>query len=308
MSRIRSESLGDIYYQTGVGYPSHIAIKGSTYTDITTGHQYINKDGLVNWVMFLDGDTVITGGTSSGEYLPLSGGTVSGSTNFISGLTANTITATSYNNLPLDIRVTGGTHTNGVTTFVNNSGGTFNVSGYATTSCQYQSTLIASSSSIYGQSILGKDEFYFGNSKLGWNGPPDEIKIMTASPTVGLPLINLNCGIPLPMDLIENDKIKLCGIAYSDVAIDEDSFKIVMEVFGCDTFRAGSFDVLHLGSSSSIYRDNYCCFYFEYLVTSSDSLLACNNFLLVGFDSKHKIDPAEIRLTWSLNILRDCYK
>lgn len=307
MSKIRSESLGDIYYQTGIGYPIHIAIKGSTYTDITTGHQYINKDGLVNWVMFLDGDTVITGGTSSGEYLPLSGGTVSGATNFISGLTANTITATSYNNLPLDIRVTGGTHTNGVTTFVNNSGGTFNVRGYATTSCQYQSTLIASSSSIYGQSILGKDEFYFGNSKLGWSGPPDEIKIMTASPTVQLPLINLNCGIPLPMDLTENDKITLCGIVYSDVALDNDIFDVRMESFGCDTFRDGSFDVIYLGGESPKYENNYCCFSFEYLVTNLDSFLACNNFLLVGFNSIHR-DEAEIRLTWSLNILRDCYK
>lgn len=36
----------------------------------------------------------------SGEFLPLSGGTVTGNTVFTSGLTANTISATTYNNLP----------------------------------------------------------------------------------------------------------------------------------------------------------------------------------------------------------------
>ena len=63
-------------------------------------------------------------------FLPLSGGTVSGATVFTVGITANTISATTYQNLPLDIRVTGGTYSNGTTTFTNNTGGTFNVTGY----------------------------------------------------------------------------------------------------------------------------------------------------------------------------------
>ena len=40
-------------------------------------------------------------GNTSGEYLPISGGTVTGGTNFTSGLTANTISATTYDNLPV---------------------------------------------------------------------------------------------------------------------------------------------------------------------------------------------------------------
>ena len=74
-----------------------------------------------------------TGNTGvSGDYLPLSGGTVTGNTIFTSGLTANTISATTYQNLPLDIRVTGGTYSSGTTTFTNNTGGTFNVTGFTT--------------------------------------------------------------------------------------------------------------------------------------------------------------------------------
>jgi hypothetical protein len=57
------------------------------------------------------------------------GGTVSGATRFTNGLTANTISATTYQNLPLDIRITGGTVSEDVIVFTNNTGGTFSVTG-----------------------------------------------------------------------------------------------------------------------------------------------------------------------------------
>ena len=81
---------------------------------------------------FADWSVFNTGGSTSGNYLPLSGGTVTGSTTFTSGLFSNTISATTYQNLPTDVRVTGGTYSNGTATFSNNSGGTFNVSGFYT--------------------------------------------------------------------------------------------------------------------------------------------------------------------------------
>lgn len=58
------------------------------------------------------------------------GGTVAGITNFPSGVNTSTISATTYINLPTDIYVTGGTYSTGTTTFKNNTGGTFNVTGY----------------------------------------------------------------------------------------------------------------------------------------------------------------------------------
>ena len=59
-----------------------------------------------------------------------SGGTVTGPTTFTNGLTATTISATTYDNLPTDVFVTGGTYTSGNAIFTNNTGGTFNVSGF----------------------------------------------------------------------------------------------------------------------------------------------------------------------------------
>jgi hypothetical protein len=74
----------------------------------------VNGDGNLTWVV----------PTSS----TFTGGTVSGATNFTGGLTANTIFATNYLNLPTDIRTTGATYSNNTFTFTNNgTGGTFNV-------------------------------------------------------------------------------------------------------------------------------------------------------------------------------------
>jgi hypothetical protein len=103
---ISSFPIGSIFYQSGYGYPTHIATRGCTYIDVNTGIEYINKDGIVDWVPFLDGSTVITGGTTTGNFLPLSGGTVYGPTNFTSGLTVNYI---DFDTTPTVPNPTGGT-------------------------------------------------------------------------------------------------------------------------------------------------------------------------------------------------------
>jgi hypothetical protein len=94
---------------------------------------------ITDWSIFNSGGS--SGGTLSGDYLPLSGGTVSGGTEFTNGLTANTISASTYLNLPQDIFVTGGTYSAGTTTFTNNSGGTFNVVGFYTGETSYVNSL-----------------------------------------------------------------------------------------------------------------------------------------------------------------------
>jgi fibronectin-binding autotransporter adhesin len=118
---ISSDTISATTYQN---LPTDIRVTGGTYSAGTI--TFINNTG---GTFNVTGLTTGTTSTISGDYLPLSGGTVSGSTNYISGLTANTISATTYQNLPTDIRVTGGTFSSGTITFTNNTGGTFNVTG-----------------------------------------------------------------------------------------------------------------------------------------------------------------------------------
>jgi hypothetical protein len=129
-----------------------VASNGTSATTTTinavTGGTYSNGTITLSGTGGVNGNTITGFPTSlTGDYLPLSGGTVTGNTIFQSGLTANTlnvtgnallsgltaatISATTYFNLPTDIRVTGGTYTNGTATFTNNTGGTFNVTGFA---------------------------------------------------------------------------------------------------------------------------------------------------------------------------------
>jgi hypothetical protein len=152
--------------QAGEGAPSHLSPAGTFYFDILAGITYQNINGINNWVVIFGGnnkpiDIYVTGGTYSsgtavftnntggtfnvsgfstggGGSSTFTGGTVNGATNFTAGLTADTIStpsvsATTYLNLPLDIRVTGGTYSSGTTTFTNNTGGTFTVTGFTTT-------------------------------------------------------------------------------------------------------------------------------------------------------------------------------
>ena len=51
---INSFPIGTIFYQSGKGYPTHIATRGCTYIDVDTGTMYINKDGIVDWEEIID--------------------------------------------------------------------------------------------------------------------------------------------------------------------------------------------------------------------------------------------------------------
>ena len=112
--------------------PLDIRITGATKSD--TVATFTNNSGGTFTLTGIT-DTFVTGATYSSNtfiYRNNTGGTFSVFFNTMTGLTATTISATTYQNLPTDIRVTGGTHslTGGTTTFRNNTGGTFSVSGY----------------------------------------------------------------------------------------------------------------------------------------------------------------------------------
>lgn len=74
-------------------------------------------------------------GTTTNSILPIGWDRVSRTGDTMTGmLVAPTLSATTYKNLPPDVYVTGGTYNNGTgtATFINNTGGTFNVTGFTT--------------------------------------------------------------------------------------------------------------------------------------------------------------------------------
>jgi len=160
-----SQNIAGSSYKAELQQLSSI-FSGGTNT-LVTGGTY--SDGTITFTNSSGGTFNVTGLTISGNYLPLSGGTVTGNTVFTQGLTVTTISATTYQNLPLgnyasgltfnlanydlsidggngtldtvslsilasDLTVTGGTYNlnNGVVTLTNNTGGTFNISGFTT--------------------------------------------------------------------------------------------------------------------------------------------------------------------------------
>jgi hypothetical protein len=129
---------------TGLTINGDLNVTGTTYTDSISANTYQNLP--------IDPDTYVTGfsynnntftiGDNSGStfdatFNDVTGLTINGNLNVtgdttLNGLTATTISAGTYQNLPLDVFVTGGTYFNGDFTFTNNSGGTFVVSGTTT--------------------------------------------------------------------------------------------------------------------------------------------------------------------------------
>jgi hypothetical protein len=118
-------NTGVITFYTSSGGTFDISGFTTGYTDIqVTGYTYDNNNTFT--ISETDGTThsatinQMSGLTVNGNL------TVTGNTS-LQGLTATTISASTYQNLPTDIRVTGATYSNNTFTYTNNTGGTFNV-------------------------------------------------------------------------------------------------------------------------------------------------------------------------------------
>ena len=160
-----------------------IFLDGLTANTISGGTFFGDGSGLSGLT-----DTYVTGATFSGTSLiisqnenqpditatlssiSLSGALSSITFNIISsaGISASTISATTYQNLPRDVFVTGGTFSSGTITFRNNTGGTFNVVGLVsadtfTTAFTYSNNVFTLSRN-QGQSNLTATI----NSVTGW--------------------------------------------------------------------------------------------------------------------------------------------
>jgi hypothetical protein len=109
-------------------------VTGGTYSNGTAIFRN-NTGGTFSVSGFVSADTFVTAYTYSNNLFTIARNqgqpNLTALINTMTGLTVNgTLSATTYAGLPTDIRVTGGTYSNGTAIFRNNTGGTFSVSGF----------------------------------------------------------------------------------------------------------------------------------------------------------------------------------
>ena len=260
------------------------------------------------------------------------GGTVTGATNFTNGLTANTISATTYQNLPssfqsvsidnttqfsadtgnfinfsgINITITsaatntlvfsaatgGGGSSSGVTQIIAGSGISISPTGGIGNVTINSTTLVASSSCV----VIPNSTIYIGNQTYGWNDTVWDLNDSSFTNS------NINCGIPLPIDVLENNTITICGMAHindSDPVRTKLDFGVYLYTFNCDGLR-----LIELDSSIAIDAfDSYgiFCFNLSYTPPKVSELFSCQDFLVVGFSSDTG-DATELRVTYTITI------
>jgi hypothetical protein len=109
----------------------------------------------INGVPIAIANTSVSGFTYGNNSLTISStdnSNYSVTINTMTGLTVNGIfSATTYAGLPTDIRVTGGTYNSGTATFTNNTGGTFTVTGFSTsTSTEFTGGTVTGATNFTG--------------------------------------------------------------------------------------------------------------------------------------------------------------
>jgi hypothetical protein len=134
---------------TYLNLPTDVRTTGGTYSNNT--FTFTNNTGGTYSALF----NTVTGLTVNG------GLTVTGNTS-LQALTATTISATTYQNLPTDIRVTGATYSNNTFTYTNNTGGTFNVLFNTVTGLTINGNI-----STTGTTSFGNGTFTKGGSGTG---------------------------------------------------------------------------------------------------------------------------------------------
>lgn len=110
MSLVRETKLNPIPIQTGYGPPIHISPAGSLYFDFIGKTEYINKDGIVEWVKIADfSNLVITSEiTTTANTLTISGHTTYYGVNVNSNVDLTLPDATNYNGYVIIVKDEGG--------------------------------------------------------------------------------------------------------------------------------------------------------------------------------------------------------
>jgi hypothetical protein len=135
---------------------SPITIRDQLKLNSVSNNNTLNRilviNNLTGLVQYRNINSIISGSSGISDFTydnentftitDTSGNILSSTIDVMSGLTINgVLSATTYQGLPLDIYVTGGTYFDGDLTLTNNSGGTFNIGGFYTGQTNYVNSL-----------------------------------------------------------------------------------------------------------------------------------------------------------------------
>lgn len=278
----------------------------SDISGVTGGNIALKSFSGVNITIVDGGDKLTFSGYPQqnvvGFYLPLSGGTVTGGTIFQSGLTANTISATTYYNLPIS-GVTDGTGistsiTDGNVTITNTApdltvtitGGTnIEITGtYPDFGVNYtgiSQNLIASNSCA----ITPNNRVYVGNSNYGWGYGLWDLEYPSLSEQYS------NVSIPINKTILSGESIDVCGKAYvNDFDGQTCTLHFYLYTHNCDITT-----ITELARhSDSFDKDGLFCF--SYRVPIESNLSECDNFLVLGFRATTN-DATVCKITYTIN-------
>ena len=162
------------YLISGLTGNTDVFVTGGTYSAGTI--TFTNNTGgtfNVTGVTFSGGSSVV------GDFLPLSGGTVTGSTEFTAGLSANTISATTYQNLPSST-FTGGT-INGATDFTNGlSANTISATTYQNLPDNVTGNYLPlSGGTVTGDTTITTNLIVSGNTGIGTTTPQTALELVS---------------------------------------------------------------------------------------------------------------------------------
>lgn len=314
------------YFVSG-STPSGVTLNsGDRWLDTTTGDElvYVNDGDSAQWIQICCGGSGGGGGGSLiGDYLPLSGGTLTGGTVFQSGLTANTISASTYQNLPSSFQ---SVRINNTTQFSANTGNFINFSGINITITSAATNTLVFSAATGGGGGGGVTQITAGDgisiSPTGGTGnvtinstitdtiliasnsciiPPDKTTYIGNStygwgyqdwdqPLNSLQIKYANCLIPLPKNV---SGLNICGIAYIDDS-SPTSANLTISVTKTDC----ELDSLTTINSNPLFFNSKRILCFSY--TPKISFSACTGYFALGFSVDGYSDATTCKISYTI--------
>jgi hypothetical protein len=177
-------------------------------------------------------------------------------------------------------------------------------------SCTSEYTPIAhTSGNFYQKKIDGKPLYYVGEENCGWSGCSYNIVQEITREEISQPLsINFtNCAIKLPFDLVQGDKITICGTTTGEAGIEGTGFFTALTKFTCSDYDDANNEwVVSTGLNFSSFTFNHetsSCWSLEYVVPV-EGMLACDTNLMFGI--KCQLDNLAYTFSWTMDIVKLC--